>query len=274
MLLILTGCGEKEKAFPEFSAIGRINVVQDVDESTKATLRLFTTKKYSTVKVNKIDSPETFVATVSEPKMVVIRKGEQKRNSYYYTITITFSGPATFTKVELQLDDTVKTYNIGRFECKEINKTGYEVDEYLEVTFDVPFENYQEVYASDALVPIRLKNTGENDVLISSIRSLNEVTDFSVSIIGGVVRNQAIASKEESEVSKMYFGVNVDDIMQLKTIIEIVYQCNNKSYKAIAKCTLGLQEDVLESEILPTFIELDLLDAGKVCTLEEDMDQA
>jgi hypothetical protein len=272
--MILTGCGEKEKTFPDFSAIGRINVVQDVDESTKATLRLFTTKRYSSIKVNKIDSPETFVATVSEPKMVVIRKGEQKRNSYYYTITITFSGPATFTKVELQLDDTVKTYNIGRFECKEINKTGYETDEYLEVSFDVPFENYQEVYASDALVPIRLRNTGEKDILISSIRSLNEAADYSVSIIGEAVHNKTLAANEESEISKMYFGINSDDIMQLETIIEIVYQCNNKSFKAIAKCSLGLQEDVLESEILPAFIELDLLDAGKVCTLEEDMDQA
>jgi hypothetical protein len=272
--MILTGCGEKEKTFPDFSAIGRINVVQDVDESTKATLRLFTTKRYSSIKVNKIDSPETFVATVSEPKMVVIRKGEQKRNSFYYTITITFSGPATFTKVELQLDDTVKTYNIGRFECKEINKTGYETDEYLEVTFDVPFENYQEVYASDALVPMRFKNTGEKDIQVSSIRSLNENPDYSVSIIGGNIHNRLIASKAETEVSSVYLGVDGDDIMQFATIIEIVYQYDNRSYKAIAKCSLGLQDDVLESEILPAFVELDLLDAGKVCTLEEDMDQA
>ena len=73
LVLLIYGCKPKEHTYPDFSAIGRINVVQDVNESTKATLRLFTTKKYNQTKVNKIDSPEPFSGASVNQKVVVKR---------------------------------------------------------------------------------------------------------------------------------------------------------------------------------------------------------
>jgi hypothetical protein len=269
LVLLIYGCKSKEHTYPDFSAIGRINVVQDVNESTKATLRLFTTKKYNQIKVNKIDSPEPFQWSISEPKKVVVKKGNQKHHSYYYTITITFEGPAHFSKVELSLDDVVKTYNIGRFECKEM--LGYETDDDVKVYFDIPFECYQQSFVTNALIYVRVQNESEIPIELVSLKSLETNSEYEIDVMKSNLQRHELDKGEDTEATYFNLGVFTDDLMMLETLFELQYIKGGKLCKKVLKCSLGLMPEVIDSEILPIHVELDYLNNGKVCTLEEEL---
>lgn len=270
LLIILGGCQKKERDFPDFSAIGKINVVQDVKDSTTATLRLFTTKKYQNVKVNKIDSPETFNWTVSEPKTIILKNQKQKRQSYYYIIKISFDGPAHFSKVELSLDGEVKTYNIGRFECKEMT---LETDQnnLVRVFFDYPFDLYQKVFVESVSLPIIIQNNSDEKIELLSIKCLAQNEEYRVNLLKSNLLHYPLLPNESATATTAAFEVYTDNLMALETLFELTYATSLTTYKKIVKCSLGHFTEVMESAIINVFLDLEYLNEGVSCSLEEDL---
>lgn len=270
-LLIVGGCSEKEQKFPDFSAIGKINVIQDVKESTKATLRLFTTKKYQKIKVSKIDSPESFEWSISEPKTVIVKNQKQKLQSYYYTITISFSGPAHFSKIELSLDGETKTYNIGRFECKEMLYLEDETSADIKVYFDFPFEGYQDVFLCNPYVPVIIYNDSEHPIRLLSITSLAQNDEYQVDLLKSNLLSYQLKPMEMIEATTLYIELYTDNLMQLDTLFELNFVLEGVFHKKTVKCSLGMISEVIDSEVLSISVDLDYLNEGKACSLEEEL---